>query len=904
MMKRLIFALLLLVSIPLSASHIVGGEIELLHIEGFRYRLNLIYYFDVARNPNRNIQAEEPSIQLYIFRKSDNEQLRSVTLQWLNKNRVPYTQPSCSNGEIVSDKIIYTTTIDLPAAQYSDPQGYYITWARCCRNYTILNIFSQDPTHNGNAIGAGQTFYLEFPPVTVNNQPFVNSSPRNFPALNDYACPTKPYYVDFAGIDDDGDSLVYTLVTPLSTVTVTPVPPPTPSPYPLVTWLPGFGLDRIVNGTPKETNYPDLNISTEGFLRVTPRSQGLYVFAVKVEEFRNKIKIGEVRRDFQMLVTDCRISAPPVISGKERSAGSFKTGSLSVSFDNTVSNADRCIVVSVSDPDAAREADNFEEVIQLKIVALNFKNKDLSSMLPVKSSGVIQGNGSIEFDICFLPCPFFEGGPYQIGIIAFDDACALPLSDTLKVEVDVEKPHNEPAKFVTPAEVTATLNEGDQMTWPFEAHDAEGEELLFFALTEGFSLSKTGMKTDVTSNDNGVLNGNLTWDALCEQYDFTKRTSFTLRLLVDDVDQCDLNDPDTATYHLNIILPGNADPVIDTDLTANPAETEISGIEKRIYDTLTFTVTGKDLVDNDLLTLNAIGDGFTPSQYGMVFPKTSASGTVSSIFRWDLSCDKFNLDDRSEFNIGFVVIDSTSKCRVRQIDSLVVKVKVLKPLNAPPNLLITNLSTGVTFSNGNAVVAPGQELSLRLDVSDSDVSPVDQLSLSMIDAGGDDTPQGWTFEPATGPSVLSSVFTWGPQCSIFTDEVLENDFYFEFRYTDDRCMTSVADTVRVNVKVKDIDNLSFEADPANVFTPNNDGFNDFYSMERRDDSGNLVSILPPDNCRGVFQTVRIYNRWGRMVFTSTDRNFRWLGLNESAGVYFYHVVYSNKEFKGTVSLRD
>jgi hypothetical protein len=288
----------------------------------------------------------------------------------------------------------------------------------------------------------------------------------------------------------------------------------------------------------------------------------------------------------------------------------------------------------------------------------------------------------------------------------------------------------------------------------------------------------------------------------------------------------------------------------------------------------------------------------------MTFPDASANGTVSSVFRWDLSCDNLDLEKRSEFNIGFVAVDSTGKCRVRQIDSLVVKVRILKPSNSPPRLSIVNLGSTVSYENGNAVVAPGQKLSLQLNVSDSDTAPKDQLSVDLIGSGGDEAPEGWVFEPAAGPSVLSSVFTWEPQCSIFKGDVYENDFYFDFRYTDDRCLTAVADTIRVNVKVKDIETLGLQTDPANVFTPNSDGFNDYYSMERRDESGNLVNILPPDNCRGTFQNIRIYNRWGRAVFSSTDRNFKWLGLNEAAGVYYYQVVYTNREFKGTVSLRD
>jgi gliding motility-associated-like protein len=910
-MKRLVVVLSVLLSVPALASHIVGGEIEMLYVSGSTYRVNLIYYFDVAHNPGRDPQTEEPIITLAIFRKRDNLKMQTVTLSWFGKSRVPYTQPDCSSGEIITDKIIYSGTVQLASSQFDDADGYYITWARCCRNYSILNIISQDPDHGG--LGAGQTFYHEFPAVVANGHAFINSSPRNFPALNDYACPTKPYYVDFAGVDDDGDSLAYSLVTPLSTVSSTPVPPLVAAPYPEVTWLTGFGPDRSINGTPKSPEYPDLNISPAGFLRVTPRSQGLYVFAVKVEEYRNKKKIGETRRDFQMLVTDCRLSAPPQISGKDLGATTYTRDEISVYYTNAVPDNDRCFMVSVSDPDANRASDNYTEYISLKIIPLNFKNQDLSSLLPNPSFGYIHGGstgtGTIEFRICLPACPFFAGGPYQIGVIAFDDACSLPLSDTLKVNVDVQPPANSRAKFVPPDEVTATLNEGAQDEWAFEAHDADGDQLLFFVLTDGFSLNKSGMTTTVDTDVAGLLTGKLHWDAYCDIYDFTKRTSFNLRLLVDDLDQCNINPPDTATYHLNVILPPNAKPIIDTDLTPDPAEVEVSGIEKKIYDSWTFNVTGKDLVDNALVTLRMEGDGFNPSDYGMIFPKTSAVGTVSAAFRWDLLCAKVNPDNKDEFNIGFVAIDSVNKCRLRQVDSLVVRVTVLKPDNSPPVLSIVNMSTGAVYEDGNAVVSPGQELSLQMNVTDADTRPVDNLRIQLVGVGGDDTPKGYSWTDGTGPSVLTSTFSWAPDCSIFDacqgcDDNYERSFHFEFSFGDDRCLTAVEDKITVNVKVKDLESEGFTMEPPNVFTPNGDGFNDYYAMERYNDAGNLINILPPDNCRGAFENIRIYNRWGKQVYTSGDRDFHWDGMNEAAGVYFYHIVFTNREFKGTVSLRD
>lgn len=253
--------------------------------------------------------AKDPSATVSIFRKRDNVLMSSITLVLSDESNVPYTQPECSKGELVTRKLVYTNLLTLSPDHFNDPEGYFVVWERCCRNYSITNIFSGNPQLGQTA--AGQTFYLEFPPVVKNGAPFHNSSPRLFPPLSDFACPSKPYYVDFAGIDDDGDSLVYSITTPLNTTTSDALPPVSPGPFPPVIWKSGFSLTNIING------FPDLRISKEGLLTATPRTLGLFVFAVKVDEYRAGEKIGESRRDFQMLVDDlCPQSEPPVITGK------------------------------------------------------------------------------------------------------------------------------------------------------------------------------------------------------------------------------------------------------------------------------------------------------------------------------------------------------------------------------------------------------------------------------------------------------------------------------------------------------------------------------------------------------------------------------------------------------------
>src|SRR6476661_4151908 len=105
-MKKFLFALLLMVVLPVYASHIVGGEFELIHISGSTYRLNLIYYFDKKnglKNPNGSQSLPEvvdPTLTATIFRKSDNKLITSLVLTFKPKEPVNYTQPACASGDL------------------------------------------------------------------------------------------------------------------------------------------------------------------------------------------------------------------------------------------------------------------------------------------------------------------------------------------------------------------------------------------------------------------------------------------------------------------------------------------------------------------------------------------------------------------------------------------------------------------------------------------------------------------------------------------------------------------------------------------------------------------------------------------------------------------------------------
>ena len=91
------------------------------------------------------------------------------------------------------------------------------------------------------------------------------------------------FYIDFAGTDDDGDSIVYSLAVPLddhqpNDAGISALPDPTPPPHPIVDFKPGYTVNNMVPGN------PSLSISSDGFITVKPTSIGLYVFSIKYEE--------------------------------------------------------------------------------------------------------------------------------------------------------------------------------------------------------------------------------------------------------------------------------------------------------------------------------------------------------------------------------------------------------------------------------------------------------------------------------------------------------------------------------------------------------------------------------------------------------------------------------------------
>jgi hypothetical protein len=570
-----------------------------------------------------------------------------------------------------------------------------------------------------------------------------------------------------------------------------------------------------------------------------------------------------------------------------------------------VADADRCIQLRVSDLDSTKPDQNFTENVGIRVVGLNFKSATLKQVLPAITTAVLINGRTVDFKVCFPQCPFING-PYQIGIIAYDDACSLPLTDTLRVTVNTEPPVNTKPYFTSPKLTEGQFMEGDQPApWVFRAKDDDLDDLIVSVITDGFVLKDYGMTVDFTQQK-GLVEGQLKWDPRCNIFDFTKKTSFEVKILVEDKDQCNLTNPDTAVYKLSIKLPGNASPTIDTDLTSATRERKVQ-VQRKIFESLNFKVTGQDVVDNDFLVLSMKGVGFTAADFGASFNQVTGNGLVSSNFSWNIACAKFDLKKKDTYTFQFVVLDNANKCRFYKADTVDVEVKLSPPDNEKPQLTALN-SVQKVISNQNVEFSLGQPIEFMLLGTDTDLAPAkDNLTLSLLKATGSVEPSGYTFKNIAGKSPVQSQFSWQPDCSIFKNQVYENNYIFQFRLVDDKCLNAKGDTIKLNLKIKDVDGGDKNFYMPNVFTPNGDNHNDYFAMEGIEGGeGNTFDetvSLPKDNCINHFEFVKIFNRWGDLVFESTDRKFRWYAPNQAAGVYYYRVKYSNKEYKSPLSVR-
>lgn len=274
-----------------------------------RYNITLDLIID-CENGNPQAFWDDPVV-VGMYEKGTN---RLVTSFWLPlvsgvNDTVPIKQKDCSEPIDFCMFIAgYELEIEADEENWNHSQGYYLSWERCCRNSVVSNII--------DAGSKGITFYTEIPPFSIKNStPEFNNLPLTILCVGDF------FRFKFDIDDRDGDSVYISLAEPLTgytnrTRTNAPTDPSWPQlnagPYATANWEPPYSLNNIMGGN------PPLRIDNQnGLASVGPTREGFFVFAVRVEEFRNGLKIGEIRRELQYTVVKCDANNSPKIKRDE-----------------------------------------------------------------------------------------------------------------------------------------------------------------------------------------------------------------------------------------------------------------------------------------------------------------------------------------------------------------------------------------------------------------------------------------------------------------------------------------------------------------------------------------------------------------------------------------------------------
>ena len=167
---------------------------------------------------------------------------------------------------------------------------------------STYTIFFEDPNRVANILNVSPPNSVEVPFFLSTTFTFLdsqfqgtNSSTVLLQPPLDIACVGQRFIHNPNAYDVDGDSLSYSLVTPLMSEDI-PIDP--------------YFLPNEIS--PGANNIISMNSVTGEFIWESPQIQGEYNIAIRIDEYRDGLLLNSIIRDMQILVRACN-STPPII---------------------------------------------------------------------------------------------------------------------------------------------------------------------------------------------------------------------------------------------------------------------------------------------------------------------------------------------------------------------------------------------------------------------------------------------------------------------------------------------------------------------------------------------------------------------------------------------------------------
>lgn len=836
-----ILSILMLLPVFVFATHNRGGEITYKRLGGFTYQFTITTCTDIG--PQSQADRNELIIDF---------------------------------GDGVIDTFARTQTVAQPLNHqkniyvglhtFQSSGSYKITVEDPNRNGGILNIYPNSST-NSNSVVFALECELIISPFTGLGNTSVQFDECPCPAI---ACVGFPYCYNPQAYDPDGDSLSYELVAPLGANAV-------PLSIPIV-----YNYPHLVGG-----GSASLDQVTGTYCWTSPAMIGEFNFAIKITEWRNGVRVGSVTRDIQLTVQGSCSNTPPTVSVPPQIC---VTAGDNVSFTASVTDADN-------------------NAVSLIATGLPLNVSSSPATFP-SVSGIGAVNGVFNWN---TNCSHIKPGVYNV-LFAVTDNGSPTMQNFAQTQIKVLAPK------VTGVLATAFGN-GVNVTWnPTTCANAQGYHI-YRTTNPAFILPACCDNPNPLNHGfvkvGTVLGANNTlfYDASSLSLGIDYCYVITAFYLTNQVESCP-SDASCATLKKEV-------PIL-THVTVNTTNGSI-GIDSVIWskptelDTMQYPGPYHYKVYKGA-SLSAINTFVGQTATGNLLYQTDTIFTVPNLntasatnyFRVELFYTHLGNDSivGTSNSAGSVFVSTTTNDSQitlswsEQVPWMNYEYEVYRSTNFTGPFTYLATTTSQTYTDDsliNGVNYCYYVKSVGEYSAPSIINPIENLSQIVCAIPVDKTAPCAPIVSIDGDCVQGkNLLTWTNPNNSCADDVVRYYIYFtpvqgqpmeRIATINDASDTSFLHSFNGSVAgcyvITAVDSLQYanESDSSNVvcfdncpgywlpnvFSPNGDGANDLF-----------MPLQPYAYVESI--ELEIYNRWGQVIFTTTDPDINWNGLHKDSGV--------------------
>lgn len=365
-----LFFLFVIIVFESSATHNRAGEITYKYIDGKTYEITVTTYTDPESPPDRP----------------------SLTVNWGDGSTSDIQRQRIDADIGEENQHPVQRNVYVGKHTYNSPGTYTIRMRDQNRVKNIVNM-----TNSVNT-----AFYVESKLTVFPEGLGNNNSPDLLQPPIDYA-QTKEVFVHYPNAYDvDGDSLVYSLVPPKRK------------------------FKKEVNGyyKPYATNEFSIDPNNGRLEWDTPDSTGVYNIAIKVSEYRDGEKIGEVIRDMQIIVSDGNNKKPKLEPFKDTCVEAGQDFKLNIPVKAVDTNPNQTYLPH----EITLSATGGPFIVDSNKASFNEKS----------SKNTVSSQFSWE-----ISCNHIRKFPYRVVFKAKDDHQEVPLADLKHINIKVVGPSPE-----------------------------------------------------------------------------------------------------------------------------------------------------------------------------------------------------------------------------------------------------------------------------------------------------------------------------------------------------------------------------------------------------------------------------------------------------------------------------